>query len=165
MVTLYNVVSADGYIARENGDEDFIPDTVWNDFLDICREHDLFVTGRKTYEAIQKYPRQMIKEFEDLDVKKVVVTDDVHFVSKPMYTIAHSPTEAFTLGANVLVSSGPTLNTSALEDDLIDRVVLNVLPEKIGGGIKVFKSEPNLSLVSEKEMGGGRKWRVYKVVK
>lgn len=48
MVTIFNIISADGYIARENGEEDFIPDELWFEFLKLCKNYDAFIMGRKT---------------------------------------------------------------------------------------------------------------------
>ena len=163
MITLYNVISADGFIARKDGSEDFIPEGLWGEFLDLCKGYDTIVMGRKTYEAIQEYPRDHIEEFEKLDIKKVIVTKDNNFLVKPHYIISHSPEEALIIGKNTLLTSGPTLNTYFLEKGLIDKVILNVLPEKIGEGIRLFNIEPKLALVFEKEISVGRKWQEYKV--
>ena len=164
MVTAYNVISRDGYIARKNGDEDFIPDKLWDTFLSLCKKYDTEVMGGKTYKAIQEYPQEQIAQFENLNIKKVIVTNDLSFVAKPGYTVTQSPKEAFALGKNVLLSSGPGLNTSALKEGLIDKVILIILPEKIGEGIKQFNIEPKLNLISEKVFYG-RKLCEYKVIK
>ncbi len=164
MVTLYNVVSADGYIARKNGDEDFIPDELWEVFLSLCKKYDTEVMGGKTYKAIQVYPREQIAQFENLNIKKIIVTNDLSFVAKPGYIVAHSPKEAFALGKNILLSSGPGLNTAVLKEGLIDKVILIILPEKIGEGIRQFDIDPKLKLISEKFVNG-RKWCEYKVIK
>jgi len=165
MVTLYNAVSEDGFIARKDGSEDFIPDEVWGDFLSFCKMYDSLVMGRKTYETIQKYPEEMIKELETLNIKKIVVTKDSKFNVKPGYLIVNSPKEAISKGINILLSSGPTLNASVLNQGLVDIAILNIIPEKIGSGIKVFETKPNLILESEEDMGGGRKLCTYKVKK
>jgi dihydrofolate reductase len=165
MITLYNVVSSDGFIARLDGSEDFIPDEVWDDFLDICKSYDTIVMGRKTYETIQAYPKEMIEKFEHQGIKKIIVTNNQKFVSKPEYTISHSPKEAFSLGRNVLLTSGPTLNSSVLKENLIDKVILNTLPSKIGTGIKIFDTSPRLSLISTVEKPGNRKLYLYNIIK
>lgn len=165
MITLYNVISADGFIARDNGEEDFIPDEVWVDFLDMCKNFEIVVMGRKTYETIQSYPEKMIKEFEDVNIKKVVITNNPGFEVKGAYHISQSPRESFSLGERVLLTSGPTLNTSVLSEGLIDTVVLNTLPEKIGSGIKVFNVDPKLELIKTEEKDSGRKMVFYKVIK
>ena len=53
MITLYNVISADGFIARLDGDEDFIPDDLWPHTLEFFKKYDALVMGRKTYDAMQ----------------------------------------------------------------------------------------------------------------
>ena len=60
MITSYNVISKDGYIATKDGKEDFIPSYLWDTFLDICSQNDVVVMGRKTYEAIQTYSSEHI---------------------------------------------------------------------------------------------------------
>ncbi len=164
MVTAYNVISCDGYIARKNGDEDFIPDELWGTFLNLCKKYDTEVMGGNTYRTIQKYPKKQILEFENLSIQKIIVTNDLSFAAKPGYTVVHSPKEAFALGKNVLLSSGPGLNTSALNEGLIDKVILIILSEEIGQGIKQFNIEPNLTLRSEKIINGKR-WCEYEVIK
>lgn len=165
MVTLYNVVSSDGFIARQNGDEDFIPDELWDDFLILCEQNETVVMGKNTYQSVQEYPGNLIKEFEGLDLRRVVVTRDVNFLAKPGYLVMSSPEDVLALGGSILVSSGPTLNAVFLEKGLVDRVILNILPEKVGSGIKVFENEPNLILEKEEAKSQGGKWQFYRVKK
>ena len=165
MLTLYNVISQDGFIARADGDEDFIPDELWVDFIDLCKKHDAVIISRKTYEAINKYPENLVKAFEDLNIKRVIVTKNPDFVASPKYVIVHSLEEAIKAGQNILLSSGAILNQAFLERNLVDQVILNILPVKIGVGIKAFVNQPRLSLVNEKIFSDGRKWRVCQLEK
>jgi dihydrofolate reductase len=165
MVTLYNAISQDGYISRKDGGEDFIPDELWLEFLDLCKQYDVLMIGRKTYETIQNYPEETIKELEGLDTKIVVATRNAMFTAKQKYIVVHSPQEALVMGSNILVTSGPDFNTSLLEQGLVDMVILNVIPEIIGQGIEQFRTRPSLTLLSEDKLNGGRKRLVYKVIK
>lgn len=165
MITLYNAISEDGYIARVNSDEDFIPDEVWEESMNLYKNYDTVVKGRKTYEAIQKYSPEAIKLLEDLNIKKIIVTNNLDFKVKPSYIIAHSLKEAFSYGKNILVVSGSTLNDIVIKEGWADRVIYNVIPVKIGNGIKPFINEPTLELISEKNTKDGRKWMEYKVIK
>jgi dihydrofolate reductase len=166
MVTLYNTISQDGFIAGKDGSEDFIPDEAWDDFINICRsrKYDTVVFSRKAYEAIQKYPETMHQKLDNLNIKKVVVTKNSEFAVKAEYTIAHSLDEAFALGKNILFSSGPTLNAVALQEGLVDKIILNEIQEKIGGGLKDFATKPELILISQ-EAGNGRILSTYQVKK
>ena len=140
MITLYNVISSDGYIARKDGDEDFIPNELWPSTLEFYKKYDAIVMGRKTYEAMQKYDRALLDPYEALDLKKIVITQNRSFVPESGYIVAHSPHDAFALvsGLNVLVSSGPELNSSVMRDGLVDKVIWQVVPVAIGEGIKPF---------------------------
>ncbi len=138
MITLYNVLSADGYIARSNGSEDFIPDEWWLETLKVYAKHDALVMGRKTYEVMQSYPSDLMEPFEALPIKKIIVTRDTQFRSKSGYIVVHSPEEALKKGERVLVSSGPTLNTYIVEHDLVNEILFHYVPTAIGEGIKPF---------------------------
>lgn len=137
MVTLYNVISSDGFIARKDGSEDFIPDDLWQEFLTLCGQYDVLVLGKGAYDAIQKYDAESIEAFEALPIKKIVVSRSSESI-KSGYVLVHSPQEAFADGGNLLVCSGPTLNTSILEQNLADKIILRKLDVAIGEGIEPF---------------------------
>lgn len=138
MVTLYNVVSQDGFITRPDGSEDFIPDKLWPKTLEFFKQFDLLVMGRKTYEVLQEYSENLLVPFEQLDISKVIVTKDINFLPRMGYEIANSPEEALRMRDNVVVSSGPTLNNYLLEHNLVDKIVLHRISKKIGNGIKPY---------------------------
>jgi dihydrofolate reductase len=138
MVSLYNVVSADGYIARLNGGEDFIDDTFWPRTLEFLKTYDCVVMGRKTYEAIQKYEADLVQAFEELPLKKIVVTHDIGFPLKSGYEAAHTPEEILAKGENIVVTSGPTLNNYLLAHKLVTQIFLHKIPLTIGEGIKPY---------------------------
>lgn len=53
--TLYMATSANGIIARENGDEDFLSHENWKKFCELANEFGNFIVGRKTYDAVKKW--------------------------------------------------------------------------------------------------------------
>ena len=109
MITLYNAVSADGYITERDGSEEFIPDGVWEDFIEVCKKYDTIIMGRKTYDALQKYDKALLDKFENLPAKKIVVTKNAGLILKQGYIQAFTPENAIASGTNILVSSGPNL--------------------------------------------------------
>ena len=141
MFTLYNVTSSDGFIARADGSEDFIPDDLWQNFLDLCREYGTLVIGRKTYDALQAYDKEPLRLFEELPIRKIVVSGNGDFQPKLGYTVAHSPEDAFALAPNALVSSGPTLNNFLLKNGMVKKIILHEVPTSIGEGIRPFDKE------------------------
>lgn len=155
MVTLYNVVSSDGYIARKDGSEDFIPDELWPVTLELFKKFDALVMGRKTYEVLQSYGKEFLEPLENLTLKKIVVSQSRDLKVKSGYVIVHTPEEGIALNSKMLVSTGTTLNEYLLEKKLVDEVILHQVPVAIGDGIPVFNSRYRSALVlqSESELG------------
>lgn len=164
MITLYNVVSLDGYIARKDGSEHFIPDGLWSSTLEVLRGFPVLVMGRNTYETIGSYGKELLEPFEKLVLKRVVVSRNKSFKVKSGYTLVHTPEEGLMFNSNVLVSAGTTLNNYLLEKNLIDRVILHEIPVAIGEGIPVFDSyyKSLLVLQSESDIGLAKELK-YKV--
>ena len=138
MVTLYNVVSRDGYIADKDGGEDFIPDSYWPYSLNALKGYDCILMGRKTYDAIQNYGEELTKSFEDLPVKKIIVTRNKNFHPKNGYEIVHTPEDIINSNLNIVVTSGPNLNNYLLQKKLVDKIIYHEVPGSIGSGIKPY---------------------------
>ena len=165
MITLlYNVISSNGYITEKNSSEDFIPNEVWDIFIELCKNYSVLVMGRKTYESIQKYDKKALEQLEDLTIKKIVVSRDKNFKIKDSYTTITSP-EYLPTDEKILLSSGPSLNTACLKLGLIENILLHVLPVNISGGLKVFDDNvsPSLLLVHEEKYPDGRKLCFYQI--
>lgn len=169
MVTLFNVISRDGFIAGKNGNEDFIPDTLWSRTLDFIGRYDTLVMGRKTYEAIQAYPRELREPFERLPMKKIVVSSNRSLKLDPRagYILASSPRDALASGQRVLVSSGPDLNTGLLKDNLIDKVIFYQVPAIVSEGVKPFSIDTKqiLMQISKQKIADGIEEIEYRVMK
>ncbi len=168
MLTLYNVISPDGFIAAKDGNEDFIPDEVWSDFLELCAKYDGVIIGKNTYRTIQSFGKDLVEPFEKLSIPKVIVTRDKNFKPKKGYAVMNSLREAAALHPNMLLSSGPKLNTAFLKEKLIDRVILNKLPVKIGDGIPQFEKSVSFRITPLPELdinkGNGRTLAFYKIM-
>lgn len=163
MITLYNVTSADGFIADKNGNEDFIPDSLWNDFLDLCSKSDVVVMGHNTYKAIQNYPKELVDSFEELPIERLVISTNHSFTPKNSYKKFISLEEAFKNKQNILVSSGPKLNDSILEKGLANRYILTILPQILGVGIKAYNQDFNKEIISQEDRSDGIKRIIYQI--
>ena len=149
MLTLYNVISSDGFIARNNGSEDFIPDNLWPNFLNLCKEYGTLIIGRKTYDAVQQYGEEFLQPFEKLPIRKIVISGNQSFQPKKGYIVAHSPNDAIAIAPDALVSSGPTLNNFLLKNGLVKKLILHEVPTAIGEGIKPFDRDGILLIPME----------------
>lgn len=141
---MYMAISANGLIARENGDEDFLSHENWNKFCNLANTYKNFIVGRKTYEAVKNWKDGY--GFDDLDVEKVVVSQDISYSLDGSYSLATSPQDALAKLSEkgfreVLLIGGAALNTAFAKAGLIDEVMLNVEPVVVGKGIPLFSSE------------------------
>lgn len=155
MFTLYNVISKDWFIAKENDSEDFIPDELWTETLRVCGSFDVLVMGRKTYEKIQSYPPELFESLESLSLRKIVISHNPEFIVKGGYEVLTSPEAAQQIGGSLLVSSGPLLNNYLFKQALVDRVILHQVEAELGGGIRVFDEVYNSKLKLELERSVG----------
>src|SRR3989344_7295940 len=91
--TLYMAISANGIIATETGDEEFLSHENWEKFCELAREFGNFVVGRKTYEAVKKWDSGY--NFDDLvGVEKIIISGDENFKVNNGYFLAKSPKDA-----------------------------------------------------------------------
>ena len=164
MITLYNVVSSDNYIADKNGSEDFIPDNIWDDFLNLCRKYEVVVFGKTTYNAIQNFDKKLVASFENLPIKKVVITRDLNFIPKNGYSSFVSPEEVVKKFTNILLTSGPGLNTAFLKKKLINQIILNKIPSVLKEGVTQFEKNITVSLELTSNIDLDPKLEVYTVV-
>lgn len=138
--TLYMAISANGIIATETGDEEFLSHENWEKFCKLARKFGNFIVGRKTYEAVKKWDGGY--NFDDLvGVEKVIISQDKNFQLDDGYTLANSPQDALTKLSrfeNVLVTGGANINSAFAKANLLDEIILNVEPVFIGQGISLF---------------------------
>lgn len=162
-------VSANGLIARENGDEDFLSHENWNKFCDLANKHKNFIVGRKTYEAVKNWKDGY--GFDDIDVEKVVVSRDSSYSLDGSYALASSPQDALAKLVEkgfreTLLTGGSALNTAFAKEGLINEIILNVEPVIIGKGIPLFSLEEfelSTTLVSTSKSDAGIVTLHYKV--
>jgi dihydrofolate reductase len=169
-VILDMVISPNGFIARENGDEDWLPSAGWDDFVAEAKEYNNIVMGRETYEQVtEKYEDE---NFDNVQVDhKVIVTNNKDFQAPESYTIVHSPEEAIEYLEKVGVSAlfligGGVLNAAFAKRNLVNQIQLTITPYIIGKGrpfLAFDNIEFGLTLLGVKQLTLGRVRLVYKV--
>ena len=171
-VILDMVISPNGFIARENGDEDWLPGEGWDDFVIEAKGHNNVVMGRETYEQVTaKYEDY---NFDNVDVDyKLIVTRNTDFRAPEGYIIVHSPEEAIDYLEKVGIDSlfligGGILNTEFIKRKLVTQIQLTLTPYIIGKGrpfLVTDEYELGMSLVSVTRLSLGRVRLVYTVNK
>ena len=163
-------MSANGIIATETGDEDFLSHENWEKFCGLARKFGNFIVGRKTYEAVKKWNDGY--NFDDLvGVEKVVISRDQNFKLDEGYILAISPQDALAKLSrfeNVLVTGGANINSAFAKANLLDEVILNVEPVFVGKGIPLFAPqdfEMNLKFISSDKSNKGIATLIYSAIK
>lgn len=159
------VASLNGMIARENGDEDWLPESGWDEFLKQIEKYGNVIIGRETYELVkQKYDHDNFDAITGY--VKIIVTRDINYPAPSSdYIIAHSPGEALDIvGRHGLrygyVGGGGKLIGAFLGAKLVEGVHLTILPILIAQGRpltgNVDYEDTRLSLIAERKTDDGK---------
>ena len=163
-------MSLNGYIAEENGSEDFLSHDNWEKFCALAKEHGNFIVGRKTYEAVSGWDDGT--SFDDITgVKKVIISREEDYKLKDGYILADSPKDALSKLEgfdSALVVGGSTINSAFMKKGLIDEIILNIEPAILGSGIPLFTKDDfykKLEFVLSEQSENGIVTLRYKVKK
>jgi dihydrofolate reductase len=168
-VICWNIQTPNGFIARQNGREDFLPGTGWYEWVAETHKYNNFILGRETYEIISKFYKGM--NFTDSKAEhKLLVTSQKDY-SAPGFVTVHSPEEALDYLAKhsvktALLSGGGRLNGAFAERHLIDQLELIITPYLIGTcRAQLFPGnyEAKLDLKTCEQLPKGRVKLVYVV--
>jgi len=170
-VILYMTISANGIIARENNEEDFLSHENWNTFVELAHKTGCMIWGKKTHEVVKTWGKEYQAEIKD--VRKIVVSSDSNFEVGEGYERVATPEEAIQSLSEarfkeVILSGGAKLNTSFAKTGLIDEVILNVDSVIVGKGIPLFSPDDfdlKLNLVTAKKIRENIVQLHYKVEK
>ncbi|CAF1106177.1 unnamed protein product [Rotaria sp. Silwood1] len=124
-VILFIAASIDGFIAREDGNIDWLPpiNNENNDdygYKSFYENIDVTLIGRKTYQQILTFPANEFVEF---------VNDDVYEFVNQLKSQS---------GKDIWLVGGAQLNKTLLNLGLIDEIILTIIPIVLGKGIHLF---------------------------
>ena len=148
MVSVFVGISVDGFLARPNGDLDFLPAEGGepHGYDEFIATVDALVIGRKTFETVLAFPEWPYGD------KRVVVLS-----SRPLdfstvrggvvEQMAGSPAEIVSKlaasGAHRLYVDGGITIQGFLRAGLVERLVVTRVPVLIGAGIPLFGALPH----------------------
>lgn len=144
-VVLYIATSAEGYIARPDGDLDFLSvveqageDYGYSKFINTV---DTVIMGRKTYDKVLsfgiEFPHKARKCYVWSQSRQGNNENVTYFSSSPAQLIADLRKEA---GKDIFIDGGAELVHELMKEQLIDRYIISVVPYFIGNGVRLFKS-------------------------
>ena len=164
-LTLFIATSLDGYIAKPNDDLSFLklvekPGEDYG-YADFIATVDTIILGRKTYDWVlkeigpshyddgQRNVYVITRTARPTTGKTVFYTRDL---AKLVQQLKSQP------GKNIFCDGGAELINQLLKDDLIDELIISVIPVLLGEGTRLFKDgrpEQQLNFLSAKAFDTG----------
>ncbi len=162
---IFIATSLDGYIAKPNDDLDFLKlvDKPGEDYgyTAFTATVDTILLGRKTYDWVSRHSGS--SHYDNGDKKVFVITRNNRPDSgnTTFYTgdfIALVKQLKREEGKNIYCDGGAEIIHQLLEDDLIDDLIISVIPVLVGNGTRLFKDnrpEQKLELIETKSYDTG----------
>lgn len=148
-IIVYIATSADGYIARPDGDVDWLnrPRTAGDyGMRAFYRSIDTILWGRKTYEVALGFQKKGIKGAEfDARVRNYVFSHEPLEQTAPGVELVKEPIPMFAKqlrtmpGKNIWMMGGAGIIASFLDERQIDEFIIHVIPTFIGEGIPLVQ--------------------------
>ena len=167
-VILYMATSLDGFIAKLDGDSDWVSEVDSVEFEKQIISAGCLIVGRNTFDQYYGdiYPVQKILNVVMTHNSKLKAKDKnvLYSIKSPRKTVEMLKSKGF---KKVILIGGGTTNSSYLKDNLIDEIYLSIHPLLLGTGIPIFRNAPNvlkkLSLIEVKKLKEGLVQLHYKV--
>ncbi|WP_250631280.1 dihydrofolate reductase family protein [Rhodoflexus caldus] len=169
-IILYIAMSLDGYIAKPNDDLNFLSivqkegeDYGYADFVSTI---DTVILGRKTYDWVMK----QVGEFPHADKNAYIITRTARpTIGKTVFYTGDLTDLVIKLksenGKNIFCDGGAEIVNELLKNDLLDEIIISVIPIFVGNGTRLFKDgrpEQKLQLVNVKTFDTGLTQLHYK---
>lgn len=156
-VILYIAMSLDGYIARQDDNIDFlsIVEVGSEDYghVDFLRSVDTVIWGRRTLDKVMSFGEgvpykdkavYVISKSRSGKEGHAVYTDDLPGLIKELKSKQ---------GKDIYCDGGGEIVFELLQQRLLDRVIISVIPHLLGDGIRLFKDgRPEQSLFFTKSI-------------
>lgn len=168
-VSILMALSVNGYIARENGEEDFLLNDGWQIMKKYINEYGNLVWGRTTYESVINWGEEYRKDLENVNL--YIVSSKLQ-QPKNNVTYSGSPGEAIkqikSKGMkDVLVSGGVKLNSAFIKEKLATDLILSFNPVAVPNGINLFTEDipdVDLELYDMQDIGNSIIHAKYKII-
>lgn len=166
-VILYTATSIDGFLAKKDGDSDWVSEVDTPIFEEKIKETGCIIIGNNTYKQFYQ------KIYPVKDVLNIVISssdnpqfeDGVIFVKTPNEAIQKATDKGFN---SVLIVGGGKTNGSFLDENLVDEIYIDIHLLILGNGIKVFDGfdgERKVELLDQQKLSNGQILLHYKIVK
>ena len=163
---VYIASSLDGYIARENGDVDWLPESLESSYEAFYKSVDTVIMGKTTYDQILEFGEYPYKDKKSFVFSKTSKESnkDAEFVSDIEKFVKDGFPRA---GKNIWLVGGAKTITSFLKLGVVDEIITTIIPVILGKGIPLFQNvekKIDLKLINTEKYGQLVDLR-YKVLK
>lgn len=148
---LFIAMSLDGYIADINGDVKWLggennDNNDMQSYEQFIKGIDTVIMGWKTYYQI--YTELFTDQWPYKSMMSYVIThqsienrENIHFVQDNLVDfITRLKKEE---GKDIWICGGAQIVNQCLENSLIDRIHISVIPTILGNGVRLFQTQPN----------------------
>ena len=149
-VILYIASSLDGYVARENGDIDWLPQSDISGYDEFYKTVDVVIMGKTTYDQVLTFGVYQYKDKKSYVLKRnknSTRDENVEFVSNVNEFVKDILSR---LEGNIWLVGGGQIISSFVNNGIVDEIILSIVPIVIGKGIPLFQNiqkETKLKLV------------------
>ena len=152
---VYIASSLDGFIARENGDVDWLPENPESSYDEFYKSIDTVIMGKTTYDQVLEFG-----EYPYKDKKSFVFTRTSNNSNKNIEFVSHI--EKFVkdgfprAGENIWLVGGAKTIASFLKLGVVDEIITTIIPIILGKGIPLFQNVDNkidLKLINSEKYG------------
>ena len=148
-IIVYIATSLDGYIAREDGNIDWLPESAESGYDAFYKSIDTVIMGKTTYDQVLTFGEYPYKDkksfvFTTTNQKK---NENVEFVSDVKKFVKDGFNE---MGKNIWLVGGAQIIASFLKQKAVDEIIVTIIPVILGKGLPLFKnteSEIKLELI------------------
>ena len=153
-IILYIASSLDGYVAQENGDIDWLPQSDISGYEKFYKTVDTIIMGKTTYDQVLtfgEYPYKDKKSYvstrKNINETKKEEDENVEFVSNLDEFVKDILPN---LDGNIWLVGGGQVISSFLNHGMVNEIILSIVPIVLGKGILLFQNiqkETKLELV------------------
>lgn len=161
-VILYIAMSLDGFIAKENDDISFLDSVVVENedygYKEFYQTIDTVIMGRKTYDKVNS----LVEEFPHKNLKTYIISkskresfENTEFYNGDLKDLIDNLKSKE--GKNIFVDGGAAIVNLLMEQNLIDEMIVSIIPIILGNGIRLFnqENEKKIKLNDAKQFDSG----------
>jgi len=141
-IIVYIATSLDGYIAREDGSIDWLPESAESGYDKFYKSVDTVILGKTTYNQVLTFGEYPYKDKKSFVFSRTNQNNDenAEFVSDVTKFVKDDFPGA---GENIWLVGGTKIIESFLKLGVVDEIIITKIPVLLGKGIPLFKNIEN----------------------